>query len=190
MARRKRVLIAKRSGLVLRQTFEKEGRSLKRRAGGYAHARQYRRLRRVLRRQRTILGRVLRDLERRLPMLSDGIKQMVTLWLERARRIIDCSRIFAIWISREKATTTPHTTSGSSHQRRSRTTWGMDRGPTAAGLAGEDIGRITAGGRDHGRRPPLNGSGPGLLKPAGDVQPSSATDLICATTAMPAASPS
>jgi IS5 family transposase len=49
--------------VVLRQTFEKEGRSLKR-AGGYAHARQYRRLRRVLKRQRTILGRVMRDLER------------------------------------------------------------------------------------------------------------------------------
>jgi len=65
VARRKRVLIAKRSGVVLRQTFEKEGRSLKRRAGGYAHAKQYRRLRRVLKRQRTILGRVMRDLEHR-----------------------------------------------------------------------------------------------------------------------------
>ncbi|NML29109.1 hypothetical protein HHL15_25525 [Zoogloea sp. G-4-1-14] len=66
------MLIAKRSGVVQRQTFEKEGRSLKRRAGGYAHAKQYRRMRKVLKRQRTILGRVMRDLERRLPMLTDG----------------------------------------------------------------------------------------------------------------------
>jgi IS5 family transposase len=87
VARRKLVLIAKRSGVVLRQTFEKEGRSLKRRAGGYAHAKQYRRMRKVLKRQRTILGRVMRDLERRLPMLTDGMKEMATLWLERARRI-------------------------------------------------------------------------------------------------------
>ena len=87
VARRKLVLIAKRSGVVLRQTFEKEGRSLKRRAGGYAHAKQYRRLRRVLKRQRTILGRVMRDLERRLPTLADGMKEIATLWLERARRI-------------------------------------------------------------------------------------------------------
>jgi IS5 family transposase len=36
VARRKLVLLAKRAGLVLRQTFDKEGRSLKRRAGGYA----------------------------------------------------------------------------------------------------------------------------------------------------------
>ncbi len=82
VARRKLVLIAKRAGLVLRQTFEKEGRSLKRRAGCYAHARQFRRLRRGgLKRQRTILGRVMRDLQRRLPALADG------MWLERARRI-------------------------------------------------------------------------------------------------------
>ena len=87
VARRKLVLIAKRSGVVLRQTFEKEGRSLKRRAGGYAHAKQYRRLRRVLKRQRTILGRVMRDLERRLPTLADGMQEIATLWLERARRI-------------------------------------------------------------------------------------------------------
>ena len=78
VARRKLVLIAKRSGVVLRQTFEKEGRSLRRRAGGYAHARQYRRLRRVLKRQRTVLGRVMRDLERRLPQMADGIKEMAT----------------------------------------------------------------------------------------------------------------
>ena len=36
VARRKLVLIAKRAGVVLRQTFEKEGRSLKRQAGSYA----------------------------------------------------------------------------------------------------------------------------------------------------------
>jgi IS5 family transposase len=87
VARRKLVLIAKRSGVVLRQTFEKEGRSLKRRAGGYAHAKQYRRMRKMLKRQRTILGRVMRDLERRLPMLTDGMKKVAALWLERARRI-------------------------------------------------------------------------------------------------------
>lgn len=40
VARRKLVLIAKRVGVVRRQAFEKESRSLKRRAGGYAHARQ------------------------------------------------------------------------------------------------------------------------------------------------------
>jgi IS5 family transposase len=78
VARRKLVLIAKPVGLVLRQTSEKEGRSLKRRAGGYAPARQFRRMRRVLKRQRTVLGRVMRDLERRLPALADGMKEIAT----------------------------------------------------------------------------------------------------------------
>ncbi len=41
----------------------------------------------MLKRQRTILGRVMRDLERRLPELADGMKEIATLWLERARRI-------------------------------------------------------------------------------------------------------
>ncbi len=84
VARRKLVLIAKRAGLVLRQTFEKEGRSLKRRAGDYAHDMQFRRLRRVLS-QRTVLGRVMRDLQRRRPTLADGMKEIATLWLELAR---------------------------------------------------------------------------------------------------------
>ena len=87
VARRKLVLLAKRAGLVLRQTFDKEGRSLKRRAGGYAHAKQFRRLRGVLKRQRTILGRVMRDLARRLPALPEDMQPIVTRWLERARRI-------------------------------------------------------------------------------------------------------
>lgn len=87
VARRKLVLIAQRAGLVLRQTFENEGRGLKRRAGGYAYAKRYRRLRKALKRQRTILGRVIRELERRLPEMAEGIKQIAALWLGRARRL-------------------------------------------------------------------------------------------------------
>jgi transposase, IS5 family len=75
VARRKLVLIAKRVGVVRRQAFEKESRSLKRRAGGYAHARQYRRLRADLKRQRTIRGRF----KRRLPLLTDGMKEIATM---------------------------------------------------------------------------------------------------------------
>lgn len=56
IARGKVVRTARRVGLGLKQTFEKEGKALRRRAGGYAHAKQFKRLRRVLKRQRTILG--------------------------------------------------------------------------------------------------------------------------------------
>ena len=56
IARHKVASSAKRAGIQLKQTFAKEGKTLRWRAGGYAHARQFRRLKRVLKRQRTILG--------------------------------------------------------------------------------------------------------------------------------------
>jgi transposase, IS5 family len=55
-ARAKLVKLAQRAGLQLKQTYEREGRQLRRCAGGYAHAKQFKRLRRVLKRQRTILA--------------------------------------------------------------------------------------------------------------------------------------
>lgn len=44
-------------------------------------------MKKVLKRQRTILGRVMRDLERRLPEMAEGMKPIAALWLERARCI-------------------------------------------------------------------------------------------------------
>ncbi len=65
IARHKVVAAAKRAGIALKQTFIKEGRALRRRAGGYAHAKQFKRLRKVPKRQRTILGIVLREVARK-----------------------------------------------------------------------------------------------------------------------------
>ena len=87
VSRAKIVLLAKRSGLELKQTYAKEGKSLRRRAGGYAHAKQFRRLHRVLKRQRTILGRLLRDVQRRMKTLPADAQAGLALWLERAERI-------------------------------------------------------------------------------------------------------
>lgn len=47
---------AKAVGIGLKQTVAKEGKTLRRKAGGYAHAKQFKRLRRTLKRQRTVLG--------------------------------------------------------------------------------------------------------------------------------------
>jgi transposase, IS5 family len=87
VARAKLVQLAQRAGLGLKQTFEREGKRLRRRAGGYAHARQFKRLRRVLKRQRTVLGRLLRDIERKLPVASESQQVKLRIWLERAWRI-------------------------------------------------------------------------------------------------------
>ncbi len=66
VARKKLVLLAKRHGIGLRQSYARQGPALSRKAGRYAHARQFKRMRRVLRRQRTVLGRLMRDIQRKL----------------------------------------------------------------------------------------------------------------------------
>ena len=92
IARHKLASAAKRAGIQLKQTFAKEGKTLRWRAGGYAHAKQFRRLQRVLKRQRTILGIVIREVQRKMqgvdfaPAHPKAISDL-GLWLERATRI-------------------------------------------------------------------------------------------------------
>lgn len=66
IARHKVVTAAKESDIALKQTFAREGNTLRRRVGGYAHAKQYKRLCRMLARQRTMLGIVLREVQRKI----------------------------------------------------------------------------------------------------------------------------
>jgi IS5 family transposase len=92
IARHKVVSAAKRAGIQLKQTFAKEGKELRRRAGGYAHAKQFRRLKKVLKRQRTILGVVMREAQRKIEssdLAPDHPKAVsdLMMWLERAERI-------------------------------------------------------------------------------------------------------
>lgn len=72
IARHKVVAAARRAGIALKQTFAREGKSLRRRAGGYAHAKQFKRLQRVLKRQRTVLGIVLREVDRKMAQAVDA----------------------------------------------------------------------------------------------------------------------
>jgi IS5 family transposase len=92
IARHKVVSSAKRAGINLKQTFAKECKTLGRKAGGYAHAKQFKRMRKVVKRQRTILGVVLREVARKLNLpenLSSNSKALSDLhmWIERAERI-------------------------------------------------------------------------------------------------------
>lgn len=66
IARHKIVMYAKRCGIALRQSFAKEGKALKRKAGGYAHAKQFKRLHRTVKRQRTIVGKLIREVRKQL----------------------------------------------------------------------------------------------------------------------------
>jgi len=70
IARHKVVTAAKRSGISLKQTFAAEGKTLRRKAGGYAHAKQFKRLKKAVKRQRTILGVVMREVQRKLDAMK------------------------------------------------------------------------------------------------------------------------
>ena len=102
IARHKVVGAAKRTGIALKQTLAKQGKTLRRKAGGYAHAKQFKRLRKTVKRQRTILGVVMREVQRKLDAQTQAIAagarpeidpsgptalSELKMWLERAERI-------------------------------------------------------------------------------------------------------
>lgn len=87
VAREKIVRLAQRAGIRLKMTHQREGKTLRRRAAGYAHAKQFRRLKRVLRRQRTILGSLLREIRRKMTALAPAAQDGLNVWLARADRI-------------------------------------------------------------------------------------------------------
>ena len=78
---------ARRVGVTLKQTYAKEGKKLHRKAGGYTCVKQFRRMRKTVKRQRTILGSVLREIQRKLvtatTVCAASLQQLITL-LERA----------------------------------------------------------------------------------------------------------
>ena len=107
---------AQRAAITLNQTYERECQALHRRAGGYAepglkpssgwfvpcersgllarralqgHAKQFKRLKTVLKRQRTILGVLVREITRKMAAtnLAEDVKAKLTTLLERAERI-------------------------------------------------------------------------------------------------------
>jgi IS5 family transposase len=71
-ARRKLVGLAREADISLRQNYNRLAPRLALQAGRYAHARQFKRMRKALRRLKGYTGRVLRDIERQLGKVPDG----------------------------------------------------------------------------------------------------------------------
>jgi transposase, IS5 family len=86
-ARLKLVQAAKDAGIDLKQTFAKEGKQLSHKAGRYAHARQFKRMRRAIKRQRTIVGRLQREVERKASAIGAALRQALGETLNKAHRI-------------------------------------------------------------------------------------------------------
>ena len=92
IARAKLVAAAKDAGIELKQTFAKEGQHLSFKAGRYAHARQFKRMRSVIKRQRTVVGRLVREVERKAGVVGGAVLTRLKEALSKAQRIADQSR--------------------------------------------------------------------------------------------------
>ena len=88
VARQKLVDMAKDLNLSLKQTFVKEGKRLSHQAGRYAHARQFNRMRKAIKRQGTIVNKLIAAIERQIAQSAQDIEQFVQDNLDKARRII------------------------------------------------------------------------------------------------------
>jgi IS5 family transposase len=86
-AREKLVKLAKKMGVVLRQSYVRVGKLALMKHQRYAHAKQFNRANRSLRKLKTYLGRVIRDIARRTdgdPMLKERFAHL----MELSRRVL------------------------------------------------------------------------------------------------------
>ena len=91
-ARSKVVEAAKANGIELKQTYAKEGQLLGYKAGRYAHARQFKRMRKAIKRQATIVGRLHREIARKMTTLSQAVQDALGVSIDKAKRLIAQSR--------------------------------------------------------------------------------------------------
>lgn len=77
--RRKLVEAANHHGIALRQSYARKGPEYAHWAGRYARARQFKRMRKMLNKQRTLVGRLIRDIERKA---GDALQALTPLLLK------------------------------------------------------------------------------------------------------------
>ena len=93
-ARQHLVKLANRLGLPLRQNYNREAPKLVHQVSRYAHAKQYRRMRAVIKTQRTLLGRVWRDIQRKLSVhdAQDSHHEAINSLLDKVQRLLTQQR--------------------------------------------------------------------------------------------------
>ena len=70
---------AKERGVKLRQTYVRVAKKAAVRVSRYAHAKQFKRMRRQLKKMRTWLGRVIRDVRRKVTQPDESLKELLAL---------------------------------------------------------------------------------------------------------------
>lgn len=88
-AREKLVKLAKKAGIKLRQTYQRVGKELQIQTGRYAHAKQYKRMKATLKKLKTILGRTVRDVQRKIQNKSEDLKNSFESLLKMSQRLIE-----------------------------------------------------------------------------------------------------
>ena len=91
-ARRALVKAAKELNIQLRQSYTRKSKQALRKAHGYAHARQMKRARREIKRVKVYLGRVVRDLKRKLNEHRVFVPDDVTVLLAKVERLLSQQR--------------------------------------------------------------------------------------------------
>jgi IS5 family transposase len=86
-AREKLVALASRCGVKLRQTYARVGRFAALNAGRYAHAKQFKRMKKEVKKLKNYLGRTVRDVERQVQKAPD-LQEIFTDVLVMSKRLL------------------------------------------------------------------------------------------------------
>ena len=86
-ARRRLVKLAAKNGIELRQNYNLTTKTLLCKISGYLHAKQMKRARKAIKHLRTIVGRVVRDVERKISS-STNLAEIFTPILNQTKRIL------------------------------------------------------------------------------------------------------
>jgi transposase, IS5 family len=87
----KLVEAAKAQRIELKQTYAKEGQLLGFKAGRYAHVHQFKRMRKAIKRQGTIVGQLHREIARKMTTLSQAAQEALGVSMIKAKRLIALS---------------------------------------------------------------------------------------------------
>ncbi len=95
------VKAAEEGGIALRQNYNREGPRVALQIGRYAHARQFKRMGKALRHLKTRVGRVHREVERKLDQVAPELQDKTRDLLHRTRRILaqkpkDKNKLYAL----------------------------------------------------------------------------------------------
>ena len=93
----KLVKAAQKRGIYLRQSYLRVGKAAAVKASRYAHAKQYKRMRRQLRKLRTYVGRLIRDIGRKIGTMDEDLATLLSL-ADRVRqqRPADSHKLYSL----------------------------------------------------------------------------------------------